>query len=49
MRVCRSNHTVYTINYHFVWCQNIGMTYWIESSLEQSIRYVDKSIIIQDI
>lgn len=21
MRIRRSNHTVYTINYHFVWCR----------------------------
>lgn len=42
MGVRRSNHTVYTINYHFVWCPkypNANLDS-IESSLEQSIRDV---------
>ncbi len=42
MRVRRSNHTVYTINYHFVWCPRYRTAILdrIESSLEQSIRTV---------
>lgn len=42
MDVRRGNHTVYTINYHFVWCPKYrnAMLDKIESSLEQSIRDV---------
>lgn len=42
MRVRRSNHTVYTINYHFVWCPKYrnAVLDRIESSLEQSTRGV---------
>ncbi len=42
MGVRRSNHTVYTINYHFVWCPKYrnAMLDKIEPSLEQSIRDV---------
>lgn len=42
MDVRRSNHTVYTINYHFVWCPKyrIAILDRIETSLEQSIRTV---------
>lgn len=42
MRVRRSNHCVYTINYHFVWYPKYRNTILdrIESSLEQSIRTV---------
>jgi putative transposase len=44
MDVPRSNHTVYTINYHFVWCPKYrnAILDRIESSLEQSIRDVAK-------
>lgn len=40
MDVRRGNHTVYTINYHFVWCPKYrdAMLDKIESSLERSIR-----------
>jgi putative transposase len=42
MRVRRSNHAVYTINYHFVWCPKYrnAVLDRIEPSLEQSIRGV---------
>lgn len=42
MDVCHGNHTVYTINYHFVWCPKYrnAMLDRIESSLEWSIRSV---------
>jgi len=42
MEVRRGNHTVYTINYHFVWCPKYRHTILdrIEVSLEQSIRSV---------
>ena len=42
MDVRRGNHTVYTINYHFVWCPKYrhAILDRIESSLEQSIRNI---------
>ena len=44
MRVRCSNHTVYTISYHFVWCPKYrnAVLDRIESSLEQSIRGVSE-------
>jgi putative transposase len=42
MEVRRGNHTVYTINYHFVWCPKYrhAILDKIEPSLERSIREV---------
>ena len=42
MSIRRGNHTVYTINYHFLWCPRYrnAMLGKIESSLERSIRRV---------
>ena len=42
MDVRRGNHTVYTINYHFVWCPKYrhAILDRIESSLERRIRNV---------
>lgn len=42
MEVRRSNHTVYTINYHFVWCPKYrnAVLNQLESSLEASIQSV---------
>jgi len=38
----RSNHTVYNVNYHFVWCQKYrhAILEPIEDSLEASFRDV---------
>lgn len=42
MDIRRSNHTVYTINYHFVWCPKYrnAVLDRVKSSLERSIRNV---------
>jgi putative transposase len=44
MEVRRGNHTVYTINYHFVWCPKYryAVLDLIERSLERSIRGVSE-------
>lgn len=42
MRVRRSNHTIYTINYHFVWCPKYrnAVLNRVESSLKEGVRTV---------